>query len=128
MAQIISIIDSYGYASMVRQVAGERVFAPLRNRQPNEVLIRSGLEASRRVLGALETISSGDGPISGGKVWSLADFHLAPMMGYFTAAPEGKEALTPYGKLSAWWEVMRERKSVQDADTGLPTVRPSLPH
>jgi len=127
MAQIISIIDSYGYVPMVRQVAGERVFAPLRGRQPNETLIRTGLEASRHVLDALETIIPGDGPITGGKVWSLADFHLAPMMTYFTAAPEGDEALTHYAKLSAWWQVVRERNSVQEADTGLPTSRPSLP-
>jgi glutathione S-transferase len=105
----------------------ERVFAPLRGRQPNEALIRSGIEASHRVLDALETIIPGDGPITGGKGWSLADFHLAPMMTYFTAAAEGKEALTHYVKLSAWREVMRERKSVQEADAGLPTVRPSLP-
>jgi len=127
MAQIISIIDSYGYVSMVRQVAAERVFAPLRGRQPNEALIRTGLEASRHVLDALETIIPSDGPITGGKVWSLADFHLAPMMTYFTAAPEGQEALTHYAKLSAWWQVVRERNSVQEADTGLPTSRPSLP-
>ena len=127
MAQIISIIDSYGYVPMVRQVAAERVFAPLRGRQPNEALIRTGLEVSRRVLDALETIIPGDGPLTGGKVWSLADFHLAPMMTYFTAAPEGEEALTHYAKLSAWWQVVRERNSVQAADTGLPTSRPSLP-
>jgi len=127
MAQIISIIDSYGYVPMVRQVAGERVFALFRGRQPNEALIRTGLEASRHVLDALETIIPGDGPITGGKVWSLADFHLAPMMTYFTAAPEGEEALTHYAKLSAWWQVVRERNSVQEADTGLPTSRPSLP-
>jgi glutathione S-transferase len=127
MAQIISIIDSYGYVSLVRQVAGERVFAPLRGRQPDEALIRTGLEASRRVLDALETFTPGDGPLTGGKVWSLADFHLAPMMTYFTAAPEGEEALTHDAKLSAWWQVVRERNSVQEADTGLPTSRPSLP-
>jgi glutathione S-transferase len=127
MAQIISVIDSYGYLSMVRQVAGERVFAPLRGRQPDKALIRAGLEASRRVLDALETIIPGDGPITGGKVWSLADFHLAPMIAYFTAAPEGQEALIHYAKLSAWWQVVRERNSVQEADTGLPTSRPSLP-
>ena len=56
MVQIISIIDSYGYVSMVRQVAGERVFAPLRKRQPDEALIRRGLEGSLRVLDALEAI------------------------------------------------------------------------
>jgi glutathione S-transferase len=126
MAQIISVIDSYGYTSMVRQVAGERVFAPLRGRQPDEALIRTGLGASRRVLDALETIVSGDGPIAGGTVWSLADFHVAPMMIYFTAAPEGQEALACYAKLSAWWQVMRKRNSVREADTGLPAVRPPL--
>jgi glutathione S-transferase len=127
MAQIISVIDSYGYGSMVRQVAGERVFAPLRGRQPDEALIRTGLAASRRVLDALETIIPGDGPIAGGKVWSLADFHLAPMMSCFTAAPEGNEALTHHAKLSAWWQMVCERNSVREADSGLPTARPSLP-
>jgi glutathione S-transferase len=127
MAQIISIIDSYGYVPMVRQVAGERVFAPLRGRKPDEALIRTGLEASRRVLDALETIVPGDAPIAGGKVWSLADFHLAPMMTYFTTAPEGEEVLTHHAKLSAWWQVARERKSVQEIATGLPTSRPSVP-
>jgi glutathione S-transferase len=124
MAQIISIIDSYGYVPMVRQVAGERVFAPFRRRPPDEALIRTGLAGSHRVLNALETIIPGGSPAAGGKVWSLADFHLAPMISYFTAAPEGEEALARYAKLSAWWEVMRERKSVQGVATGLPTEQP----
>jgi glutathione S-transferase len=127
MAQIISVIDAYGYVSMVRQVAGERVFAPLRKRQPDEALIRTGLEGSLRVLDALETITPGDGPIAGGEVWSLADFHLAPMMSYFTRAPEGLEALARFEKLSAWWQVMRERNSVREVATGLPDERPTLP-
>jgi glutathione S-transferase len=127
MAQIISIIDSYGYVPMVRQVAGERVFASLRRRQADEALIRKGLAASHRVLGALEAIVPGDGPVAGGGVWSLADFHLAPMMAYFTAAPEGAEALARYARLSSWWQVMRERKSVQTVATGLPADRPGLP-
>jgi glutathione S-transferase len=125
MVQIISIIDSYGYVSMVRQVAGERVFAPLRKRQPDEALIRRGLEGSLRVLDALEAIVPDDGPVAGGEVWSLADFHLAPMMVYFTTAPEGAEALARYRKLSAWWHVMLERNSVQAVATGLPAERPA---
>jgi glutathione S-transferase len=118
MAQIISIIDSYGYIPMVRQVVGERVFARFRGRKPDEALIRTGLERSAHVLDALEAITPGDSPIAGGKVWSLADFHLAPMMAYFTAAPEGEEALARYTKLSAWWRVMRERKSLVETDPG----------
>ena len=119
MAQVISIVDSYGYTSMVRQVAGERVFARFRGRTPDETLIRTGLERSLRVLDALETITPGGSPIAGGNIWSLADFHLAPMMAYFTAAPEGAEALARYTKLSAWWAVTRERKSLKDTDPGL---------
>jgi glutathione S-transferase len=124
MAQIISIIDSYGYTSMVRQVAGERVFARFRGRRPDEALIRTGLERSLRVLDALEAIAPGSNPIAGGEIWSLADFHLAPMIAYFTAAPEGDEALARYTKLSAWWEVIRGRKSVVETDPG-PREMPS---
>jgi glutathione S-transferase len=127
MAQIISVIDSYGYVSMVRQVAGERVFAPLRRRRPDETLIRTGLADSHRVLNALEAIIPGDSPVAGGTVWSLADFHLAPMMSYFTAAAEGEEALGRYPRLSAWWEIIRKRKSVQEVAAGLPVARPGLP-
>jgi glutathione S-transferase len=125
MAQVISIIDSYGYQSMVRQVAGERVFARFRGRTPDEALIRTGLERSHRVLDALEAIAPGSSPIAGGENWSLADFHLTPMMAYFTAAPEGKEAVARYTRLSAWWEVIRERVSVKDTDPG-PREMPSI--
>jgi glutathione S-transferase len=121
MAQVISVIDSYGYVPMVRQVAGERVFAPLRGRQPDESLIRRGLESSLRVLDALEAIIASDGPVAGGEVWSLADFHLAPMMVYFTTAPEGADALARYRKLSGWWQVTRDRKSVKAVATVLPS-------
>ncbi len=107
MAQIISIIDSYGYVPMVRQVAGERVFALC-------------------VLAALEAIVPGDGPLAGGKVWSLADLHVAPMIAYFAAAPEGEEVLADYAKLLAWWQVIRKRRSVLETDPGLPDMRSRL--
>jgi glutathione S-transferase len=126
MAQIISIIDSYGYMPMVRQVAGERVFARFRGRKPDEALIRTGLERSAHVLDALEAIAPGASPIAGGEIWSLADFHLAPMMAYFTAAPEGEEALARYTKLSAWWWVMRERKCLEETDPGLREMSSNL--
>jgi glutathione S-transferase len=124
MAQIISIIDSYGYQPMVRQVAGERLFARFRGRTPDEALIRTGLERSLRVLGALEGITAGNHPIAGGEIWSLADFHLAPMMAYFTGAPEGEEALARYARLSAWWKIIGERTSLKDTDPG-PREMPS---
>ena len=125
MVQIISIINSYGYVPIVRQVAGERVLPPLGVGSLTRREFRTGLEASLRVLAALEAIVPGDGPLAGGKVWSLADFHLAPMIAYFAAAPEGEEVLADYAKLLAWWQVIRERQSVRETDPGVPVLRPN---
>jgi glutathione S-transferase len=82
--------------------------------------LRFALALKIRVLSALESIAALDGPIAGGAFWSLADFHLAPMMAYLTAAPEGEEAIARHPKLSAWWDVMRQRSSLGETDPGLP--------
>jgi glutathione S-transferase len=120
MAQVISIIDAYGYLPMVRQVFSQRVFGPRIGRVVDEAQIRAGVEGSARVLSALESIVALDGPVAGGGDWSLADFHLAPMMAYFAAAPEGEVAIAGHAKLAAWWDIMRQRSSLLDTDPGLP--------
>jgi glutathione S-transferase len=84
-AQIISILDSYGYAPMVRQAFSQRIFEPSLGRPADETQIRSRIESSLGVLGALEPIAAPDGPVAGGTVWSFADFHLAPMMAYISS-------------------------------------------
>ena len=73
MAQIISIIDAYGYLPMVRQVFSQRVFGPRIGRVADEAQLRAGIEGSSRVLSALESIVAVDGPVAGGG-GSLADF------------------------------------------------------
>jgi glutathione S-transferase len=95
MAQIISVVDSYGYVPMVRQVAGERVFARFRGRKPDEAVIRTGLERSLNVLDALEAITPGNSPIAGGDIWSLADFHLAPMISLLYGSPRRGKGISP---------------------------------
>jgi glutathione S-transferase len=120
MTQIISIIDAYGYFPMVRQVFSQRVFGPRIGRVADEVQLRAGIEGSSRVLSALESIVALDGPVAGGGDWSLADFHLAPMMAYLAAAPEGESAIAERAKLAAWWDVIRERASLRDTDPGFP--------
>jgi glutathione S-transferase len=127
MAQIISIVDSYGYVPMVRQVFSERVFGLRLGRTADEAQIRAGIDSSVRVFSALEAIIAADGPIAGGTVWSLADFHLAPMMAYFTAALEGERAIAGHAKLSAWWELMRQRRSLRETDPGLPDGSGKVP-
>jgi glutathione S-transferase len=120
MAQVISIIDSYGYVPMVRQVYAQRVFIPAIGNTPDEAMIQQGLEASHRALAAIEALAPAPLSIIGGEGWSLADIHLAPMIAYFVAAPEGAEALKRYPKLSAWWENGRIRPSLIDTEPGLP--------
>lgn len=119
MTQIIAIIDSYGYWPMVRQVFAHRVFRPRTGEPVDEAQIRAGLQASHKVLDALERLAAPDGYLTGSAL-SLADLHAAPMLAYFTAAEEGRAALAAYPRLSGWWRTMRERQSLQATDPESP--------
>ena len=70
MAQVISIIDAYGYLPMVRQVFSQRVFGPRIGRVVDEAQVRAGVEGSTRVLNALESIVALAGPVAGGGGWT----------------------------------------------------------
>ncbi len=91
-AQLISIMDSYGYHSMVRQVFAHRVFRPAVGEPSDEAEIKSGLEASRTVLAALNAIAEEGHILREGEV-TIADCHLAPMIAYFVQAPEGQDGV-----------------------------------
>jgi glutathione S-transferase len=117
-AQIVAVIDAYGYWPMVRQVFSHRVFGPRIGRAVDEGAVAAGIAASREVLGALEKLAGGAGFLVGTGI-SLADLHLAPMMAYFVAADEGQEVLAGLPRLSAWWVSMRQRQSLKATDPGL---------
>jgi glutathione S-transferase len=119
MAQIISIVDAYAYWPMVRQVFSHRVFAPRLGRTADEDQVRQGLEGAASVLSALEAIVSETGPLVGDS-WSLADFHLAPMIAYLAAAPEGHALLARSSRFSAWWLAAAQRASMRETEPGLP--------
>ncbi|MDP6689087.1 MAG: glutathione S-transferase family protein [Alphaproteobacteria bacterium] len=111
MAQIISIVDAYVYWPLVRQVFSHRVFRPKFGDSWDEDTIAAGLETSKVVLAALESLVSEHHHIISPEV-SLADFHLATMIDYFAMADEGATMLAQYEKSSAWWANMRLRDSV----------------
>lgn len=121
MSQIISIINSYGYFPMIRQVFSQRVFRPRYKMKGEEVEISEGLAASKPVLDVLETIA-GEGLQLSGKEFTLADLYLAPMMSYFVAAPEGLSLLNQYPTLSDWWFKVQSRDSMRNSDPGLPSA------
>ena len=108
--QIMSIVDSYAYWPLVRQVFAHRVFRPALKRPADENEVQRGLEAAPRVLAALETVG-GQGQYLCGNDLSLADIHLAPMMGYFVLAPEGGALLQKHTRLSDRWSALSQRSA-----------------
>jgi glutathione S-transferase len=117
--QIMSIVDSYAYWPLVRQVFSHLVFRPSLGRPANDEEIKLGLHAAPRVLSALEHIAGGSRYLCGDMV-SLADIHLAPMIGYFALANEGRKMILRYARLNAWWE------GISQSETFVATM-PRLP-
>jgi glutathione S-transferase len=109
--QIISVADSYAYWPLVRQVFGHGVFRPRLGRPSDAIEVRQGLDAAPRVVGALEKLVS-DSPFLCGTEVSLADIHLAPMLGYFAMFPEGKALLDRHERLGTWWSMMSNRETI----------------
>lgn len=117
MTQIISIVDSYAYRPLVRQVFSHRVFRPRAGYAVDEAEIAAGLAAARTVLAALERLVEVPAP---GAVPTLADLHLAPMLGYFAAATEGRAMLETHPRLGQWFAAMAAREGYRATAPELP--------
>lgn len=119
VAQVVSIADNYGYRPMVRQVYEHRVFRPSVGEPSDEAEIADGLDTSLLVLEALDALAS-EGYVLDGKVITLADCHLAPMVAYFVQAEEGAKALASYSALADWWASLSQRRSILETNPGTP--------
>ena len=114
VAQLVGILDSYAYRSMVWGVYVERVRKPTRDEITDEGKIATAVGLAELCLDELERFmgesswlaGTGDGP-------SLADLHAAPMIAYFRVAPEGSAILASRPRLSGWWERMALRSSMR---------------
>lgn len=91
------------------------------NRPADQSEFQSGLEAAPRVLAALES-TAGEGPCLFGNQLSLADIHLAPMVGYFVLADEGRALLQKYPRLGEWWSELSNRSAFVATMPRLPPV------
>jgi glutathione S-transferase len=109
--QVISILDSYVYRTLVWDIYVERVGAPKRNRAPDEARIEAALPRARVCLRALESIM-GEGPFLTGAALTLADLHAAPMFACFTQASEAQVLLEAHDLLRSWWDMMAGRTSM----------------
>jgi glutathione S-transferase len=117
--QIISIVDSYAYWPLVRQVFSHRVFRPRLGLPADDEEAKKGIDAVPKVLAALEQLAAGSAHLCGNQL-TLADIHLAPMIGYFAMAAEGSALLRDQPKLSAWWVTVSARSAFRETTPRLP--------
>ena len=117
--QILSIVDSYVYWPLVRQVFSHRVFRPRLGHASDAAEVQKGLAAAPVILAALERLAADSEYLCGADI-SLADIHLAPMIGYFAMAEEGKALLKTQRKLDRWWATMSARPAYRATTPRLP--------
>ncbi len=109
--QVISILDSYAYQTLVWDIYVELVSDPRRGQLADQVRVAAALPRARVCLRALEGIM-GAGPFLTGPSLTLADLHAAPMFACFTQAAEAPPLLAPHPALLAWWQAMAARPSM----------------
>lgn len=111
MDQIIGIVDSYAYPAFIGKVVMQRLIAPLMGGAPDEKMIADATAMVDKCADALEALAGG-GDFLVGSSLSLADLHLAPVMAYFSATPEGEKVLAKSPKLARWWKSLSQRASM----------------
>jgi glutathione S-transferase len=110
MNQIISILDSYAYRTLVWNIYVERVSRPASGAAPDEQRIAAALPMAEVCRAAISGLMD-EAPWLAGKSISLADLHAAPMLALFRLAPEGRRRLDAEARLRAWWERISTRPS-----------------
>ncbi len=111
MDQVIGIVDSYAYPTLIGKIVWQRLVVPMMGGAPDEAIVKEALPVARICLGEFERIL-GSAHFYGGEAVSLADLHLAPIFGYLTATPESGLLLEPHPHLAAWWQRVSGRDSM----------------
>ena len=99
----MSMTDSYAYRPLVWDVYVERVSNPKEGKPADEALIAAALSKARVYFKALHYLM-GRQAFLAGEAPTLADFHAAPVFGYFLEAPEGREVVREFPRVQQWWQ------------------------
>ena len=109
--QILSILDSYAYRTLVWDIYVERMRAAENGRVTDEARIAAALPRAETCLGALEALIA-DTRWLAGPALTLADLHAAPIFAYAVLAPEGAALLARHDGIRRWWGKMAARASM----------------
>lgn len=110
MNQVISILDSYAYRTLVWDIYVERVARPASGKAADEAKIKAALPKAEVCLSALSELMDAASWLAGPSI-SLADLHAAPMFALFRLAPEGAHLLAREHPLQNWWDRVSARPS-----------------
>ncbi|MEL7081399.1 MAG: glutathione S-transferase family protein [Pseudomonadota bacterium] len=113
VAQVVGIMDAYGYWPMVRQVFAHGVFRPRAGAPVDAKEVVAGLAASAPVLDALEDIAAA-GLVLNGREITQADCVLAPMMDAFNQFAEGNAMLDKREGPAHWFDTVSKRPAFQE--------------
>ncbi len=112
MNQTISVCDSYLYPHGVWGIFVERISKPKRGMAADEQKVAASLPKAAACHAVLAGILSDQSYLCGAAL-SLADLHAAPMLACLAMTEEGRAMMAAHPKLSAWWQRMAARPSMQ---------------
>tara|TARA_R110002020_G_scaffold22372_72_gene75669 strand:+ start:2088 stop:2714 length:627 start_codon:yes stop_codon:yes gene_type:complete len=115
MVQVQALADTYGYWPLARQVFVQGAERPSRKQACDPEELTKGLNGAKKLLPELEKISA-EGLVLNARAMTLADCHLAPMIGFFARAPEGAALLKEFTALSAWFAWVSQQESYRSTD------------
>jgi len=112
MTQIISILDNYTYPCTIGDLLIQRVIVPMLGGEADEGIIAAAIPEIEKNMNTLEQLRGESTYLVGNQV-TLADLHLMPIYEYFQSTPESTAILENTPGLRAWWELIKDRESVQ---------------
>jgi len=110
--QLMSIVDSYGYAASITNIFIPRVLVPSLGGQTDEAQVAAAKPQAALFLSEVNRLLGGTDYFGGDKV-SLADLHLLPVLTYLQATLEGQALMAATPNIQAWMARMNQRSSVQ---------------
>ena len=113
MNQIMSLLDSYGYPSLIGTIFIQRAIVPKMGGEPDEEALAAAVPTARKTIEVIEGIL-GDQPFLTGESISLADLQLVPVYHYALRTPEGDAILRAAHGLQRWWAGVSTRRSVAE--------------
>ena len=112
MNQIMGIVDSYAYRTMIGGVFWQRVVVPMTGGEPDPGAVEAALPRVGLCLDEIARLK-GDHRFLVGPEPSLADLLLAPVLAYLAMTPEGRDALAARPSLGQWLDGMNARESMK---------------